>query len=112
MLHEIISKLEDLVNDIFHENETIDVYADRLGLDRRAGRVTISKDGGFIAATNNRSLEYYGGFEYIDSDDKISIGEWTFYFDTSSRVERALACYFDNLEEDKEEIESEEELEQ
>lgn len=111
MTHELMNlkdKLESFVDDIFSDYDTIAVYADKIGLDFRAGCVTISKEGGFIATTSTRALEYYGGFEYVNSEDKITIGDWTIYFDSSSRVETALECYFGDLEEDEEFVQDEE----
>lgn len=113
MTHELMNlkdKLESFVDDIFSDYDTIAVYADKIGLDFRAGCVTISKEGGFIATTNSRTLEYYGGFEYVKSEDKITIGEWTFYFDSSSRVESALDYFYDENEDDEEDIDAEEDL--
>lgn len=111
MTHELMTlrdKLESLVDDIFSDYDTVLVGAEKIGLDYRAGRVMISKEGGFIASCDTRLLEYYGGFEYVSSDDKIIIGVYTFYFDSSSRVERALECYFGDLEEDEESVQDEE----
>jgi len=69
------------------------VSADKLGLDIRAGRVYIDRDERVIVSDNARSLEYYGGFEYIDKECKTQIGDYTIYME----CDRVADC-FDYLE--------------
>ena len=42
------------------------------GLDIRCGQIYVGED--FIASTRPRELDYYGGFEYVDSDYTLTIG--------------------------------------
>jgi hypothetical protein len=37
-----------------------------------------------------RSFNYYGGFEYIDGEDRRTLGDYVIYLDTSERVRDAL----------------------
>ena len=57
----------------------LEVSADEVGLDRRCGFITIGDD--FIAKRkgSDGSLQYYGGFEYVDKEMRHEIGEWVFY---------------------------------
>lgn len=68
------------------------VSADKLGLDVRAGwAVYVGQD--FLAIKGNtgkRMIDYYGGFEYIDADYRMSVGDWTIYSDQDARVRSCL----------------------
>jgi len=75
------------------------IRADEIGLDRRAGFVYIDTDTKVIIAEghNIRSLEYYGGFEYVDNDSTQTIGQFKIYgVEETSRVQRALEFYRNN----------------
>jgi hypothetical protein len=65
-----------------------------LGLDPRCGRAYVGENLDCIVVDegNARSYNYYGGFEYIDSEDVRSIGDYVVYLDTSERVRDALEC--------------------
>ena len=68
------------------------VSATELGLDQRCGFAYVDEDMECIVvdSTRARSFDYYGGFEYIDSDDKRSLGDYVIYMNTSERVSDAL----------------------
>lgn len=67
--------------------------ASNLGLDGRAGLLYVNND--CIASTryNDRSLQYYGGFEYVDSADRVELGEYVFYMAESDRVSNCIECF-------------------
>ena len=92
---ELQEQIRNLVDEYFEDSGAVRVSAEAVGLDHRAGYVFVSTEEGWIAAVagNVRSLEYYGGFEYVD--DKLSIGEITFYSNDSSRVADAIEYYND-----------------
>ena len=88
------------LDDLFYEVEHLCVSffkdwevctAAELGLDPRAyyGTLYYSRDGIAIKG-NTRSLDYYGGFEYVEGDDRKEIGSWTVYLSSSERVRRHL----------------------
>ena len=94
-------KFEDL---FFEMNELVDRYLkgaqevlpEDLGLDRRAAyRLFVTEE--VIAITKNcdRSLQYYGGFEYVDKDYRTEIAEWVFYSAEDDRVAGHLSCFFE-----------------
>jgi hypothetical protein len=70
------------------------VSAVELGLDMRCGRAYVDEDMQAIVvdAGNARSYDYYGGFEYIDDEDKRTLGDYVVYLDSSDRVRDALEC--------------------
>ena len=92
---ELQDQIDNLIDQYLEDSDAVRVSAEALGLDYRAGYVFVSTEEGWIAAVagNVRSLEYYGGFEYVD--DKLSVGEMTFYSSDSSRVADAIEYYND-----------------
>ena len=102
---ELQEQIDNLIDQYLEDSDAVRVSAEAVGLDHRAGYVFVSTEEGWIAAVagNVRSLEYYGGFEYVD--DKLSVGEMTFYSSDSSRVADAIEYYNDeqHREEDAEE---------
>lgn len=65
-----------------------------LGLDRRvAHRLLVDPERSFIAVplAERRTLDYYGGFEYIEPEYIMIIGDHVFYSGESDRVNSALA---------------------
>jgi hypothetical protein len=65
------------------------VTANELGLDPRCGRAYVDEDC-IVVEGDGRSFNYYGGFEYIDSEDVRKLGDYTIYLATASRVQDAL----------------------
>lgn len=70
------------------------VSATELGLDQRCGFAYVDEDMECIVVDDirARSFNYYGGFEYIDSEDKRQLVDYTIYCNTSNRVRDALEC--------------------
>jgi hypothetical protein len=70
------------------------VSASELGLDMRCGRAYVDDNMEYIVVDsgNARSYNYYGGFEYIDDEDKRTLGDYVIYLNTSERVSDALEC--------------------
>lgn len=90
VIDELNYKLECAINDLPK------VRADKIGLDSRAGAVYVDVDNDLIITGhhNVRSLEYYGGFEYIDDEATMSVGEFKIYgIEQNDRVEDALEFY-------------------
>jgi len=57
------------------------VTAFELGLDPRAGsRFYIDDHCIVVHRTSERNLRYYGGFEYIDDEFRVQVGDYSFYF--------------------------------
>ena len=104
---ELQDQIKNLVEQYFEDSNAIRISAEEIGLDRRAGTVFVSTEEGWIAAVggNIRSLEYYGGFEYVSDEDKLTIGDTTFYSNDSSRVADAIECYNDLQDQQREEEE-------
>jgi hypothetical protein len=101
-LYEMARKVEQHINDKF---ELVHAGRDNIGLDNRCGMIYINQE--YIAVDKFKAgtLEYYGGFEYVDKDHRREMGDFVFYSSESSRVADHINRYFD-LEE---EIEDDEE---
>ena len=70
-----------------------EVQAEDIGLDRRSAyRLYVDKDRTCIAVSKSydRTLQYYGGFEYVDREYRREVGNWVFYFADSERVQGHL----------------------
>jgi len=95
---ELEQKVEELVNKYIEESEAVCVNADQAGLDFRCGMVYVSVADDYVAVSGNRSINYYGGFEYIDSDFITTIGHMTFYSGETERVQDCIRYYIENTE--------------
>lgn len=62
--------------------------AEDAGLDRRCGMIYLGED--FLATRDRRLLDYYGGFEYVDSECIQQVGGWTLYSADDGRVLQAM----------------------
>ncbi len=71
-----------------------EVRAQDLGLDRRSA-CTIWVDEDVIIVTKNedRTLRYYGGFDYVDKNARMECGDYVIYTSDDSRVADCLDFY-------------------
>lgn len=70
--------------------------ANRLGLDPRSGyKFWIGDQHIVVEQVRSGSLNYYGGFEYVDREHITSIGGYVFYAALDSRVAEALDLFHD-----------------
>lgn len=71
-----------------------EVQPEDLGLDRRAAyRLYVSEEGIAVHKSHDNTLQYYGGFEYIDKDLRHVYGDWVFYEAEADRVNECLAKF-------------------
>ena len=99
---ELQEQIECMVDQYFEDASAQRVSAEAVGLDCRAGYLFVSTEEGWIASRNTRSLEYYGGFEYIDIEYRTTIGEITFYSSDHSRVSDAIEHYEEQQQQEDE----------
>jgi len=70
------------------------VRADELGLDRRSAYgVWVDEDALIVSKDEDRTLQYYGGFEYVDKRSRIECGDYVIYTNDDDRVEGCLDFY-------------------
>jgi hypothetical protein len=104
---EIDEKINDLIEQIVGGPDVIMINAEDIGLDYRSGNVYISVENDYVASASARSIEYYGGFEYIDSEYTTALGHIKFYSGEHSRVRDAIEYYKENTENNNQELEGE-----
>lgn len=72
--------------------ETKDLRA--IGLDpRAANRLWIGSDFIAVRKHDDRLLQYYGGFEYVDKEHRTECGEYVFYSTEDDRVQGHHECF-------------------
>ena len=92
---DIQTELLELSNRILEQCHP--VSPEDLGLDRRAGyQLYLGLD--FIAVTRAHAgqLDYYGGFEYVDKENRMEVGDLVLYSTMDNRVQN----HFDRCNED------------
>jgi hypothetical protein len=96
-LFKLIDEVTELTDSYVGNMEL--VPANRLGLDPRCGKLFVSPDCIAVYKANDRSLQYYGGFEYVDSNYRHEMGDYVFYSREATRVDEALETYLNRMEE-------------
>lgn len=87
-------QMEDRLRDLISSMEP--VKATELNLDSRSGYMLyVCPDCIAIDHREDSRLQYYGGFEYIDSACRRQYGDWVFYTNEDDRVKNCLECYYD-----------------
>ena len=106
---ELEQQVEELVNKYLKESEAVRVNAPTVGLDNRCGYVYVILEEDTIAVKGSTySIDYFGGFEYMDPCYRTTIGDITFYSGDHSRVRDAIDYYKENtVNNDQEELEGE-----
>jgi hypothetical protein len=93
---------------LFRTEEMEYVSPTKLGLDQRSAcRVWVSDECIIVDAGDDRSMQYYGGFEYVDSQYRVAVGDYVIYLADDGRVSRCIDCFID-VDEDEEEAEEDE----
>lgn len=95
-MYKLLETIENAVQEYIKNSNVIEIGShglEELGLDFRCGRILISVDEGFVASCSPRSIEYYGGWEYIDSEYKLDAGDYRFYDREANRVDAVIRYY-------------------
>jgi len=96
MLYDVVYDAEQAMAQYLEENGTL-VSAEAVGLDRRAGQVWVTDDA-IVAEYNTRCLDYYGGFEYVDTEYTARVGNYKVYFADDERVAGCLEIHSEQAE--------------
>jgi hypothetical protein len=91
----MVYQLDESINaavEQFVEENCKEGDREQTGLDPRAfsGKFWYCYEGIFIYAGSRGRLDYYGGFEYIDSECVKSYGDYVFYSADANRVQEVL----------------------
>lgn len=74
------------------------------GLGMRVGYrlyITEAQDAILVAKHNDRTLQYYGGFEYVDKDYRLELGAYVLYSADDPRVAKHINIALDAMEDDE-----------
>lgn len=82
--------------------EQITPARDNIGLDNRSAyTLYISQDAIAVDKHQDRNLQYYGGFEYVDKEYRRELGDYVFYLGEDDRVRGHIDRYYDREEEEE-----------
>lgn len=96
-LHEAIEEIQTMSDDVI--KEMTQIRPEECGLDIRAGyRLWISEDAIAVQRRNDSTLQYYGGFEYVDKSDRVELGDYVFYLRESDRIYEHISVWEDKQE--------------
>lgn len=99
--HDTNDRITEMLKDRYEECTDLE----RMGLDYRSARkLYVSEVGIIVYLDNDRTLQYYGGFEYVESGCRMQLADWVFYSTDDDRVREHVDRYYDrkvNPEEDE-----------
>lgn len=88
----LLDNIDELIDGYL--NGAQEVLPADLGLDRRAAyRLFVIDDVIAVTKGDDRNLQYYGGFEYVDKEYRKELGNWVFYSAEDDRVAGHLDRY-------------------
>ena len=92
---DMLAEIEDMVHQHIKDNMA-KVNPEKIGLDYRCGSLYIDSECIAVAKYNDRTLQYYGGFEYVDSEHRKEMGYYVFYMSESERVNDCIERYYES----------------
>ena len=99
-LYTIKNLMNEMVDQLIDDEFRL-VKPTEIGLDSRAAyEVFINEDNIAIRKSNRRTLDYYGGFEYVDEEHVTVLGDYVFYSSDDERVQGHLDEFFMQEKED------------
>ena len=88
-IYDLKDRMGDLLLQELKDEGADEVTAEELGFsDTRAfyGKAWVTDDGFAVTTSQDRNLQYYGGYEYVDKAFRVEIGDWVFYSAEDDRV--------------------------
>jgi len=100
-LYTIKNVINEMVDQLIDDEFRL-VKPKEVGLDvRSAYDLFINEDYIAIRKDNRRTLDYYGGFEYVDEEHVTVMGDYVFYSADDERVQDHLDEFFLQEESEK-----------
>lgn len=91
----VIDEVNEVVRrHVNSEMEAILTSNEKIGLDPRCGVVYVDSESIAVDKSCDRALQYYGGFEYVDKDKRVELGDYVFYLAEDDRVRDHLDRYY------------------
>ena len=114
-LFDILDKCNDMItthientmdrvpNYMSSDRKSDEALFSKLNLDPRVGAIYISKEAIAVPLQNRGRVDYYGGFEYVDKADIITIGDYVIYLNSeeNSRVREHIERYYGVFDEEE-----------
>jgi hypothetical protein len=96
--NDMLEHINDVVTQ-FIQAKFKEATASQLNLDTRCGSTFYVNDEYIvIPLSQKRTLDYYGGFEYVDQSYVKTLGDWVFYNNGDDRVEGHISIFLDQYE--------------
>ena len=93
--YDFIDYINEKVERHIAENfETVFCSRGETGLDTRCGYIFINEECVAVRKQNDGTLQYYGGFEYIDKEFRHELGDYVFYLRECDRVDGVIEAYY------------------
>jgi hypothetical protein len=94
-MYNLLNKFDRDFEIMLNSSDYIKVEPEAFGMDRRSFgyAYTDGFDYIIINKVDDRSVKYYGGFEYINDSDRQEYGNWIIYSSAATRVFDALEAY-------------------
>ena len=93
-IYNIKQVLNEMVEQLIDEEFRV-VKSSEVGLDNRSAyQLFINEDHIAVRKSDRRSLDYYGGFEYVDEENVTVLGDYVFYSADDERVQGHLDEFF------------------
>jgi len=85
-INELIDEVNERLGD-FVEDQMVEIKPEDARLDNRAAyRIYINDDAIAVEKGNDRTMQYYGGFEYVDAEFRVEMGDYIVYLAEDDRV--------------------------
>ncbi len=93
MIDDWFCRADDIIGRYIRKNFA-EVLPEHCGLDRRAGyRFWLGEQGIAVPKDSDNSLQYYGGFEYVNKEHRREYGDWVIYSAEAGRVQDCIDYY-------------------
>lgn len=94
-IFDLVEQVNEQVEEYMTDQGAHTVRPEQLGLDERAGHsLRVAEDWIAVKSHHAGSLDYYGGFEYVDESYKCTLGDWIFYSADDERVYDHIQAYW------------------
>lgn len=94
VLDECNQKIEELVN------EMKAALPGEIGLDPRCGVVYVNDDCIIVPKHKDATIQYYGGFEYVDKDFRHAIGDYVIYLAVDDRISGHIDRFYNRVKDE------------
>lgn len=94
--YDIVCEANAVVENMMSEAKGKWLTPSTVGLDPRCGsKIYLSADFAVIDAGCMRTYDYYGGFEYIEPEHRMQMGDYVVFNSDSSRILRLVEAAFE-----------------